>query len=38
VIVGRRGKDFVARTLFGSVARRVVEQPPCDVLVISDRG
>jgi nucleotide-binding universal stress UspA family protein len=35
VIVGRRGKDFVARTLLGSVAARVVEQAPCDVLVVA---
>jgi len=35
VIVGRRGKDFVARTLLGSVATRVVEQAPCDVLVVA---
>jgi nucleotide-binding universal stress UspA family protein len=34
VIVGRRGKDFVARTLLGSVATRVVEHAPCDVLVV----
>ncbi|HEX2104779.1 MAG TPA: universal stress protein [Solirubrobacteraceae bacterium] len=35
VIVGRRGKDFVARTLLGSVATRVVEQAPSDVLVVA---
>jgi nucleotide-binding universal stress UspA family protein len=35
VIVGRRGKDFVARTLLGSVAARVVEHAPCDVLVVA---
>jgi len=34
VIVGRRGRDFVARTLLGSVAARVVAQAPCDVLVV----
>jgi nucleotide-binding universal stress UspA family protein len=34
MIVGRRGKDFVARTLLGSVATRVVEHAPCDVLVV----
>ena len=34
VIVGRRGKDFVARTLHGSVATRVIEHAPCDVLVV----
>jgi nucleotide-binding universal stress UspA family protein len=35
LIVGRRGKDFVARMLLGSVAARVVEQAPCDVLVVA---
>jgi nucleotide-binding universal stress UspA family protein len=35
VIVGRWGKDFVARTLLGSVASRVVEQASCDVLVVA---
>jgi nucleotide-binding universal stress UspA family protein len=35
VIVGRRGTDFVARTLLGSVAQRVVEQARCDVLVVA---
>ncbi|MBV9415559.1 MAG: universal stress protein [Solirubrobacterales bacterium] len=34
LIVGRRGADFVARTLLGSVAQRVVEQASCDVLVV----
>jgi nucleotide-binding universal stress UspA family protein len=34
LIVGRRGKDFVARTLLGSVATRVIEHAPCDVLVV----
>jgi nucleotide-binding universal stress UspA family protein len=33
LVVGRRGGDFVARTLLGSVAERVVQQAPCDVLV-----
>jgi len=28
VIIGRRGEDFVARTLLGSVATRVVEPAP----------
>jgi nucleotide-binding universal stress UspA family protein len=32
--VGRRGGDFVARTLLGSVAERIVKQAPCDVLVV----
>jgi nucleotide-binding universal stress UspA family protein len=35
LIIGRRGKDFVARTLLGSVATRLVEQAPCDVLVVA---
>lgn len=35
VIVGRRGTDFVTRTLLGSVAQRVVEQARCDVLVVA---
>jgi nucleotide-binding universal stress UspA family protein len=34
MIVGRRGGDFVARTLLGSVAQRVVQTAPCDVLVV----
>jgi nucleotide-binding universal stress UspA family protein len=35
LIVGRRGADFVTRTLLGSVAQRVVEQASCDVLVVA---
>jgi nucleotide-binding universal stress UspA family protein len=35
VIVGRRGGDFVTRTLLGSVAQRVVHNAPCDVLVVA---
>lgn len=35
LVVGRRGGDFVARTLLGSVAERVVKQAPCDVLVVA---
>jgi nucleotide-binding universal stress UspA family protein len=35
VIVGRRGGDFVTRTLLGSVAQRVVQDAPCDVLVVA---
>lgn len=35
VIVGRRGTDFAARTLLGSVAARVIERAPCDVLVVA---
>jgi nucleotide-binding universal stress UspA family protein len=35
LIVGRKGSDFVARALLGSVAERVVQQARCDVLVVS---
>jgi nucleotide-binding universal stress UspA family protein len=35
LIVGRRGGDFVARTLLGSVSQRVVQNAPCDVLVVA---
>jgi nucleotide-binding universal stress UspA family protein len=35
IVVGRRGQNFVARMLMGSVAARVVEQAPCDVLVVA---
>jgi nucleotide-binding universal stress UspA family protein len=35
LVIGRRGGDFVARTLLGSVAQRVVQQAPCDVLVVA---
>jgi nucleotide-binding universal stress UspA family protein len=35
VVVGRRGGDFVRRTLLGSVAQRVVQEAPCDVLVVA---
>jgi nucleotide-binding universal stress UspA family protein len=35
LIVGRRGGDFVARTLLGSVAQRVVQAAACDVLVVA---
>lgn len=34
LVVGRRGGDFVARTLLGSVAERIIQQAPCDVLVV----
>lgn len=34
LVVGRRGGDFVARTLLGSVTSRIIEQAPCDVLVV----
>ena len=32
LVIGRRGGDFVARTLLGSVAQRAVQHAPCDVL------
>lgn len=35
VVVGRRGRDFAARALLGSVATQVVANAPCDVLVVS---
>jgi nucleotide-binding universal stress UspA family protein len=35
LVVGRRGGDFVSRTLLGSVAQRVVQYAPCDVLVVA---
>lgn len=35
LVVGRLGRDYVSRTLLGSVAARVVQQAPCDVLVVS---
>jgi nucleotide-binding universal stress UspA family protein len=35
LIVGRRGNNFVARALLGSVAERVVQHARCDVLVVS---
>jgi nucleotide-binding universal stress UspA family protein len=35
IVVGRRGRNFVARMLMGSVATRVVEHAPCDVLVVA---
>lgn len=35
LIVGRRGSNFVARTLLGSVAQRVVQHARCDVLVVT---
>jgi nucleotide-binding universal stress UspA family protein len=35
VVIGRRGNNFVARMLMGSVATRVLEHAPCDVLVVA---
>jgi nucleotide-binding universal stress UspA family protein len=35
LVIGRRGNDFVARTLLGSVAQRAVQDAPCDVLVVA---
>jgi nucleotide-binding universal stress UspA family protein len=34
IVVGARGRDFVARTLLGSVAAKLVERAPCDVVVV----
>lgn len=35
LVVGRRGGDFVARMLLGSIAERVVQHARCDVLVVA---
>ena len=35
IVIGRRGRDFAARVLLGSVAERVVAQARCDVLVVA---
>jgi nucleotide-binding universal stress UspA family protein len=35
IVIGRRGRDFAARALLGSVAERVVSQASCDVLVVA---
>jgi nucleotide-binding universal stress UspA family protein len=35
LVVGRRGRDFAARVLLGSVAERVANQAPCDVLIVA---
>jgi nucleotide-binding universal stress UspA family protein len=34
LVIGGRGRDFEARVLLGSVAARVVQVAPCDVLVV----
>jgi nucleotide-binding universal stress UspA family protein len=34
IVVGARGRSFVARTLRGSVGERLVARAPCDVLVV----
>lgn len=34
LVVGRRGDDFVARALRGSVVQQVIQQAPCDVLAV----
>jgi nucleotide-binding universal stress UspA family protein len=34
LVVGRRGRDFAARVLLGSVATRLIAEAPCDVLVV----
>jgi nucleotide-binding universal stress UspA family protein len=35
IVIGRRGRDFAARTLLSSVAERVVNQAPCAVLAVA---
>jgi len=35
IVIGRRGHDFAARVLMGSVAARIVTRAPCDVLVVA---
>ena len=35
LVVGRRGRDYAARVLLGSVAKRVIAEAPCDVLVVA---
>jgi nucleotide-binding universal stress UspA family protein len=35
IVIGRRGRNFEARALLGSVAERIVNQAPCDVLVVA---
>jgi nucleotide-binding universal stress UspA family protein len=35
IVIGRRGKNSVARMLMGSVATRVLEHAACDVLVVA---
>jgi nucleotide-binding universal stress UspA family protein len=35
IVVGRRGRDFAARVVLGSVAERVVQGARCDVLVVA---
>jgi nucleotide-binding universal stress UspA family protein len=34
LVVGRRGRDFAARVLLGSVTSRLIADAPCDVLVV----
>ena len=34
LVVGGRGDDFEARVLLGSVAERVVQDAPCNVLIV----
>jgi nucleotide-binding universal stress UspA family protein len=35
IVIGRRGKNFVARMLLGSVATPMLEHARCDVLVVA---
>ena len=34
IVVGAQGADFVARTLLGSVAQRLIQRAPGDVLIV----
>jgi nucleotide-binding universal stress UspA family protein len=35
IVVGRSGKNFLARAILGSVAVRVVKSAECDVLIVA---
>ena len=38
IVTGSRGRGTVARTLLGSVSSHLVNEGPCDVLVVHPRG
>lgn len=38
IVTGSRGRGRVARTLLGSVSSHLVNEGPCDVLVVRPRG
>ena len=38
IVIGRQGRSMVADTLLGSVARRVLADAQCDVLVATGRS